>query len=199
MNPPFALKKGDEKERDFIDYALSQMRDGGVLFAIVPISVMVEGKKGTEWRKALLEKNSILSVITLPEELFYPVSVGTVGIFIKKGIPHNIKEQKVYFARATTDGFRKKKGKRVRDKREHNILSEIHEELKIFIINQNIKVDNIPEIKTVCTLEDIDTHYEIVPESYIDSKIPTFEEIEDGIEQMIRESVGYLIKSRKIG
>jgi len=47
MNPPFALKKGDEKEKHFIDYALSQMQDGGILFAIIPISVMVENQKDT--------------------------------------------------------------------------------------------------------------------------------------------------------
>lgn len=44
MNPPFSLKKGDEKEKNFIDYALSQMQDGGLLFAILPISVMTKKK-----------------------------------------------------------------------------------------------------------------------------------------------------------
>ncbi|MBU0769102.1 MAG: DNA methyltransferase, partial [Proteobacteria bacterium] len=50
MNPPFALKKSDEKESSFIDYGLSQMQDGGTLFAIVPVSVMIESG-GKEWRK----------------------------------------------------------------------------------------------------------------------------------------------------
>jgi type I restriction-modification system DNA methylase subunit len=199
MNPPFALKKGDEKERDFIDYALSQMKKEGLLFALIPISVMVEGKTGTAWRKKLLKDNTILSVITLPEELFYPVAVGTVGVFIKKGVPHNIKSQKVYFARAVTDGFRKKKGKRVRDRRETNWLKEIHEELKTFLLNQNIKCENIPEVKKVCTLDIDEVNYEIVPETYIDSKVPTFEEIEEGVEQMVRDNVSYLIKNHKIG
>lgn len=198
MNPPFALKKGDEKERHFIDYALSQMQDGGILFAIVPISVMVESN-GTIWRKELLRCHTILSVITLPEELFYPVSVGTVGVFIKKGFPHDFKNQNVYFARAVTDGYRKKKGKRVKDGRERNQLAEIHEELKTFILNQNTKIINIAEFKKVCKLDKSDKDYEIVPETYIDSKIPSFEEIEMGVEQMIRNSVSYLIKNHKLG
>ena len=199
MNPPFALKKGDEKERDFIDYALSQMQEGGLLFAIIPISVMVEGKSGTNWRRKLLSDNTLLSVITLSEELFYPVAVGTVGIFIKKGIPHNIEKQNIYFARAVNDGFRKKKGKRIRDKRETNQLSEIHNELKLFLIDQNIKVDNIPQFKKVCTLDTSITNFELVPEVYLDNKIPTEDEIEDSMEQMVRDSVSYLIKNRHIG
>jgi len=199
MNPPFALKKGDEKERHFIDYALSQMQDGGILFAIVPISVMIEGKTGTDWRKELLQTNSIISVITFSEELFYPVSVGTVGVFIKKGIPHNYESQKIYFARAVTDGYRKKKGKRVRDNKERNQLNEIQEELKTFLINQNVTFENIPEFKKITTLDKSDINLEIVPETYIDSKVPTFKEIEQGIEQMIRDNVSYLIKHHKVG
>jgi len=32
MNPPFALKSSDEKEYKFVDHALKQMSDGGILF-----------------------------------------------------------------------------------------------------------------------------------------------------------------------
>ncbi|MCG2695461.1 SAM-dependent methyltransferase [Candidatus Parcubacteria bacterium] len=194
MNPPFALKKGDEKERHFIDYALSQMQDGGMFFAIVPISVMVEGGEGKNWRKELLENNTLLSVITFPEDLFYPVSVGTIGVFVKKGVPHSFENQNVYFARTITDGFRKKKGKRVTDKRERNQLKEIKEELKSFIVNQNLKFKDVSEFKKVCKLDREDRNYELVPEAYIDSKIPTHKEIEEGIEEMIRESVAFKIK-----
>ena len=72
------------------------MDNNGILFAIVPISVMVEGGVGKHWRKELLENNSLLSVITFPEDLFYPISVGTIGIFLKKGIPHDFDNQNVY-------------------------------------------------------------------------------------------------------
>lgn len=199
MNPPFALKKGDEKERDFIDYALSQMQDNGILFAIVPISIMVEGKSGTTWREQLLENNTLLSVVTLPEELFYPVAVGTVGVFIKKGIKHDYKNQNVYFARAATDGYRKKKGKRIKSEKERNQLNEIHNELKLFLVDQNMTVENIPEFKKVCKIDKTIPNLELVPEIYLDNKMPTTEDIENGIEQMIRNSLSYLIQSGKIG
>lgn len=193
MNPPFALKKGDEKESHFIDYALSQMQDGGVLFVIVPISVMVEGS-GKNWRKELLENNSLLAVITFPEDLFYPVSVGTVGVFLKKGIPHNFDEQKVYFARAISDGFRKKKGKRIKVEDSENRLAEVENELKGFIVNQNLKLSNAAEFKKICNLDKNDLGIELVPEAYIDSRIPSLPEIEKGIEEMIKEAIAFKIK-----
>ncbi len=197
MNPPFALKKGDEKERDFIDYALSQMQNGGLLFALVPISVMVEGKQGANWRKQLLENNTLISVITLSEELFYPVSVGTVGIFIKKGTPHNWDNQNVYFARAINDGFRKKKGKRIKSKKEKNQLEEIKEELKAFILNQNTQVKNIPEFKKVCKLDIKDINYELVPEIYVDNDMPTSSQIEKVLDISVKDALSYLIKRKK--
>lgn len=193
MNPPFALKKGDEKESHFIDYALSQMQDGGVLFVIVPISVMVEGS-GKNWRKELLENNTLLSVVTFPEDLFYPVSVGTVGVFLKKGITHNFNGQKVYFARAISDGFRKKKGKRIKVDGPENKLVEVENELKSFLVNQNSKFGDVPEFKKICNLDKDDKNIELVPEAFIDSRIPSLEEVENGIEEMIKEAIAFKIK-----
>lgn len=168
MNPPFSLKKSDEKESSFINYALSQMQDGGLLFAIVPVSVMIESG-GKDWRKNLLQKNTLLSVLTLPEELFYPVGVHTVGIFIKKGIPHNFKEQKVYFAKTNTDGFVKMKGKRIFSEKESNRLKDIKDELKSFIANPSLKIKNIPEFKQVSLLDEHDKILELVPEEYLET------------------------------
>ncbi len=196
MNPPFALKKGDEKESHFIDYALSQMQDGGVLFAIIPISVMVESS-GKNWRNELLKDNSLLSVVTFPEDLFNPsASVGTIGIFIKKGTPHNFEEQKVYFARITHDGYKMKKGKRIRNSKVPDMTLDFREELKSFMINQNLKFKDIPEIKKICLLDKNDKTFELIPEKYIDSRIPKLNEIEKGVEDLIKSCACYIIKHK---
>lgn len=204
MNPPFALKRGEEKEKHFIDYALTQMQDNGLLFAIIPISVMVE-KSEKYWRANLLRKNTLLSVITFPEDLFNPsASVGTIGIFIKKGIPHNFDKQKVYFGRAITDGYKMKKGKRIKNKFVIDVLSELRPELKSFLINQEMKISDVPEVKKICLLNKDDCiidkngklkgNCELVPENYIDSKIPILNELENGVEDLIREAVAFRIK-----
>lgn len=196
MNPPFALKKGDEKESHFIDYAISQMQSGGILFALVPTSVLIE-KTGANWRRELLKNHTLLSVITFPDDLFYPVSVGTVGLFIKIGTPHNFNKQNVYFARAITDGFKKKKGKRIEVKDSENKLKAVKEELKAFIANQNLSFDNIPEFKKICLLDKDDKSIELASEGYIDSKTPSLEEIQKGVEDMIREAVSFKIKYKE--
>jgi len=196
MNPPFALKKGDERESHFIDYALSQMQDGGVLFAIVPISVMVESA-GKNWRKELLKHNSLLSVVTFPEDLFNPsASVGTIGVFLKKGITHDFDKQKVYFARITHDGYKMKKGKRIRNANVPDMTLDFREELKAFMINPNLKFKDIPEIKKICLLDKNNKTFELIPENYIDSRIPTLNEIEEGVGDLIKSCACYIIKHK---
>ncbi|WP_342269590.1 HsdM family class I SAM-dependent methyltransferase [Rickettsia endosymbiont of Orchestes rusci] len=192
MNPPFALKKGDEKESHFIDYALSQMQDGGMLFVIIPISVMIEASL-KNWRKELLKNNTLLSVVTFPQDLFNPsASVGTIGVFVKKGIPHNFDSQKVFFVRITYDGYKMKKGKRIKNSK----VPDMTLELKAFMINQNLNFKDIPEVKKICLLDKNDKNIELVPENYIDGKIPTLEEIQNGIEDLIKSCACYIIKNK---
>jgi type I restriction enzyme M protein len=109
MNPPFALKKSDEKEYRFIEVALRQMQHGGVLFSVLPYSVLVRGGGALRWRRDMLKRNSLMSVVTFPPDLFYPVGVHTLGIFIKKGVPHP-SNQPVLWIRGINDGLLKLKG-----------------------------------------------------------------------------------------
>ena len=105
MNPPFALKRSNEKEFRFINHALEQMEHGGILFSVLPYSAMARPGVYRTWRReSLLPNHTLLSAITFPIDVFYPVGVTTVGIFIRKGIPHPL-EQKVLWIRALSDGF----------------------------------------------------------------------------------------------
>ncbi|MYD57043.1 MAG: N-6 DNA methylase, partial [Rhodothermaceae bacterium] len=112
MNPPFALQRSDEKEYLFVQHGLDLLQDGCLLFSVLPISTMFESGEVREWRaNQLLKHNTLLSVITFPPELFYPVSVHTLGVVIKKGSEHP-KHQQVFWLRAVRDGYVKIKGKR---------------------------------------------------------------------------------------
>ncbi len=172
MNPPFALKKGDEKETHFVDYALSQMEDGGLLFAIVPVSVMFKAPHNN-WRKELLKNNTLISVLTFPQDLFYPVGVHTIGIFIKRGISHDFSKD-VYFARAKDDGFIKIKGVRIFDKNRQNSINEIRDELKSFISNPDLKLKSVPEFKAMIKLDKQEKNLELVPEAYLETDYSKF-------------------------
>jgi len=197
MNPPFALKKGDEQEYKFIEHALKQMEDGGLLFAVLPISVLVESSTN-KWRKeVLLRNNTLIAVVTFPEDLFYPVGVHTLGMFIKKGIPHDYEKQEVYFVKAKNDGYVKIKGVRKESKKVRNMLEEVKEELYNFIIN-NEQPNNkhILEFKEVVKLNKKEKYIELVPEAYLQTDYSKFKE-EDFV-NAIHNYVGFLFSTYNI-
>jgi len=193
MNPPFALKSSDEKEYKFVDYALKQMQDGGLLFSVLPYSCMVKSGNYLEWRRRLLENNTLLAVVTFPEDLFYPIGVHTIGLFVKKGIPHP-KNQNVLWIRALNDGFLKKKGVRKRFDRAKDDFPKIKPLLQSFMVNQNIEVENIPEFQKACPIDFDDENLELIPENYLDEKEITKEQLEKEIENLIRENIAFKIK-----
>ena len=194
MNPPFALKKSDEKEYRFVQHALEQMQDEGLLFSVLPFSVLIEQGQEQEWRKnELLKNNTLMAVITFPQELFYPIGVNSLGIIIKKGIPHDYRK-KVLWLRAMHDGFIKVKGKRLENAKEPNLFQEYLEIIKDFVQGKTIKDVSIPEVFILKALNENDTLVELVPEAYIDSKKPTVDDIQILMEKQLREVVCYMIR-----
>lgn len=198
MNPPFALKDNDEKEYKFVQHALDQMADGGLLFAVLPVSVMLAGGANKTWRKEkLLRENTLLSVVRFPEDVFYPVGVQTLGIFVKKGIPHPI-GQNVLWVRGIHDGYRKKKGKRLIDAREPDEYPEILEQLSLFIQNPLRSIASKPRFMKASPIDVDDATVELVPEAYLDDTEISSEQIEGEMETLLRSSAAYLIKSKRL-
>lgn len=198
MNPPFPKKKSDKKEYLFIEQALKQMQDGGLLFCVLPYPCLVKSGSYLKWRETLLKENTLLSVITFPDDLFYPIGVHTAGLIVKKGIPHP-KESPVFWLRAINDGYIKKKGKRVTSDKVPNDLEDTKAKLRDFIKDQTVIVENKLEMQKACSVDSKDSQVELVPEAYIDQKPPTPEEIEAGMDSLVRETVAFIIRSNKEG
>ena len=197
MNPPFALKKSDEKEYKFVQHGLKQLQDGGLLFSVLPISSMTEQGEERSWRKnELLANNTVLSVITFPTELFYPVGVNTLGLILKKGTPHDFNKKVLWF-RATKDGFVKVKGKRLISHKEPNYFQDYIQIVKDFIAGKKVKDITIPELICFKELDSNDSLVELVPEAYIPSKKPDNKEIEESIDNELREVVSYMIRFKR--
>jgi type I restriction enzyme M protein len=197
MNPPFALKRGDEKEYSFIDAALRQMQDGGLLFSVLPYSAMVKPDAYQKWRTAsLLANNTLLSVVTFPDDLLYPVGVHTLGVFVKKGIPHD-RKQNVLWIRAINDGLLKSKGKRLPNPKAKNDYPVIRDLLRGFIANPSMTIKSLQCFQKACPIDFADPLLELVPENYLDQFPPSDEEVRSGIEEVIRNSVAFLIRSGK--
>ncbi len=100
MNPPFALK--NEFEWQFVDKAIENMHEGGLLFAVLPTSTMnaSNDRRGEiTWRRNLIKQHTLIAVIKLAEELFYPqVSKGTYGVIVKAHRPRDTNDDRVIWA-----------------------------------------------------------------------------------------------------
>ena len=194
MNPPFAQDKSYEPEFRFVEQALMQMSDRGTLFSVLPTSVMVKSGKELAFRKRLLLGNTLLCVITFPDDLFYPqAGTSTVGIFVKKGIPHP-KNQNVLWVKMWGDGFVKKKKKRLFDPNTRNDLPKIQTIVSDFLKNHGVKIRNVPKSIKISSIDYENPEMELIPEAYLDDNEPTPKAIENGIEELIRENIAFNIK-----
>lgn len=195
-NPPFALRSNDEREYRFVDHALRQMQDRGLLFVVLPYSALVKSGDYQRWRTRVLDHNTLLSVVTLPPDLFYPVGVHTLGMIIQKGVPHP-KDQNVYWARAINDGLLKMKGKRLANPKASNDLTTILPVLKAFVQNPAQAVTNVLKLQKACPIDFDDPLLELVAENYLDDSAPTAAEIERGIEAVMRDAAAYIVRAGK--
>ena len=198
MNPPFALpSSGEEKEFKFIDHALLQMRDGGILFCVLPYGIMVRGGVFKIWRETVLKSNSLLSVVTFPPDIFYPVGVHTVGIFIKKGVAHK-NTQNVLWVRAVNDGLLKNKGKRLPSDRATDDIAAALPTVRSFLLDVAQKIPDVSMFQRACAIDFSDPILELVPENYLSAPTPTADELATGVEDVLRGAMSYMMRA-KIG
>ena len=193
MNPPFSLK--ENKEYDFVDHALKQMEHGGLLFSILPYSVMAKSGASKTWRKNLLREHTLISIITLPIDIFYPVSAPPVGIVVKKGVPH-APDQRTLWIHAGTDGYLKSKGKRLPSNRTSNQLEDSVQILRSFLNDSSIDVPNKPRFMKASPIDFNDKLLELVPEAYLDQESLSDQDIVAGVDSILRDSAAFLIRNR---
>ena len=192
MNPPFSLQ---DKEYDFVTHALAQMSQGGLLFSILPYSVMAKSGQSKTWRENLLKEHTLLSVITLPIDIFYPVSAPPVGLVVKQGAPH-APEQPVLWVRAETDGHLKSKGKRLPSPFTANQLEECTPIVRAFLDNPDIDVPNRPRFMIAAPIAADDALLELVPEAYLEQESLTDDDVLAGVDSILRDAAAFLVRNR---
>ena len=166
MNPPFALKQDDDKEYKFVNYALKQMIEGGILFTVLPSSVMYRSGEYLEWRKHLLNNHTLLSVISFPNDLFYPqATVEPLMVIIKAHIPNS--NNQTLWCRIENDGYKKLKRKRVFIEND-NDLGKFTDPIKNYIIN-DIKPFEVIGMLQLKQIDYSDNSLELIPQDYLDN------------------------------
>lgn len=204
MNPPFALQGGVEQEYKFVRRALSLMKDGGLLFSLVPMDCMFGARDEKTWRQdELLRFNTLMAVITLPYDLFVPAAQKQVAaIIVRKGHPHPA-GQPVFWARVASDGHVVVKKKRLagpdhRPPRSvDNDFPRILPQLQAFLAAPGATLVNQPMLCKTAPIDFTDPLLELLPELYLDAIEPTGAALELAIEDMARDIAALLVRSRK--
>ena len=110
LNPPFHQE--GEPERDFIDASMDSLIQGGLFAGVVYAGVFAD-QENQAWRKGFVRKHTILAMISLPDELFYPNASAITTIMIARAHEPQPPGSKVFMGRIENDGYEKLKGKRV--------------------------------------------------------------------------------------
>lgn len=106
INPPYSQKGPGLDELSFISHMLDCLSPGGTGVAIVPMSCAITPSAG---KAALLKKHTLLAVMSMPTELFYPVGTVTCIMVFRAHQPHDSSPQATWFGYWKDDGFIKTK------------------------------------------------------------------------------------------
>ena len=110
LNPPFHQE--GEPERDFIDASMEALIQGGLFAGVIYAGVFAD-QDNSAWRAEFMRQHTILGLISLPDELFYPNASAITTILIARAHEPQPVGSKVFMARIENDGYVKLKGKRI--------------------------------------------------------------------------------------
>jgi len=110
LNPPYAQSKSDAElhELYFVKQMLECLEPGSTGIAIVPMSSAI---KPNPIREELMAHHTLDAVMSMPQELFYPVGIVTCIMIWIAGKPHSKSGRKTWFGYWKDDGFIKTKHK----------------------------------------------------------------------------------------
>lgn len=108
LNPPYDV--GTAGQMRFVEHALSVLdkKANGRVVAIVQMSCVTKNDKDLKAvRASILAKHHLKAVISMPDDLFYPVGVVTCIMVFEANKPN--KGRKTWFGYFKDDGFEKRK------------------------------------------------------------------------------------------
>jgi len=108
LNPPYSQSDEDLHELVFVKHMLDCLIKGGVGIAIVPMSCAISPHAK---REEILKYHTLDAVMSMPNDLFYPVGTVPCIMVFKSHIPHKKSNQKTWFGYWKDDGFVKTKHK----------------------------------------------------------------------------------------
>lgn len=105
LNPPYSQKGEGLNELEYVLNCLDGLEKNSLCVAIVPMSCAINKDP---IKKRILEKHRLEAVMSMPDELFYPVGIITCIMVFRAGVSHN-KDIESWFGFWKDDGFVKTK------------------------------------------------------------------------------------------
>jgi type I restriction enzyme M protein len=106
LNPPYSQGDEDLHELVFVKQMLDCLKPGGIGIAIVPMSCAISPHSA---REELMKFHTLEAVMSMPQELFYPVGTVTCIMVWTAGTPHLVSDRKTWFGYWRNDGYIKTK------------------------------------------------------------------------------------------
>ena len=106
LNPPFSQGDSELHELRFIKQILDCLVKGGIGLALAPVSCAVAPHPA---RNEILKHHTLEAVMSLPDDLFYPVGTVACAMVFTAKIPHAVPNRKTWFGYWRNDGFVKTK------------------------------------------------------------------------------------------
>lgn len=108
LNPPFSQDDADQHELYFVKEILDALKEGGIAVVIVPMNCAIAPHPV---RAEILKAHTLDAVMSLPDELFYPVGTITCAMVFHAHKPHAGTNRKTWFGYWKRDGFVKTKNR----------------------------------------------------------------------------------------
>ena len=167
LNPPFSQE--GEPERAFISEAMNTLQTMGLLAVVVKSGIFADDDNAA-WRNAFLKRHTVIGLISLPSDLFYPTAIDTTIFIAQANRPQRL-DDKIFMAKIWNDGFKKLKGKRV-----ETDGSQMDEVAKLFAMFRKGKIFK-SNLATVISASEILTEgAEFSPEQYLPQPVLPKEE-----------------------
>ena len=106
LNPPYSQNDEDLHELKFVLQALNMLEKNGTAIAIVPMSCAIAPNSV---RQEILKHHTLEAVMSMPDDLFYPVGTVTCIMVFTAKVPHEVSNRKTWFGYFKNDGFIKVK------------------------------------------------------------------------------------------
>lgn len=108
LNPPFSKSKEDLHELRFVEQMLDTLNPDAESYgiAIVPVTCATAP---TVHKANLLKKHTLEAVMSMPQEVFYPVGAVCCVMVFRAHVPHATSAKKTWFGYWRDDGFVKVK------------------------------------------------------------------------------------------